>query len=424
MPSVFDYPTQALLYQPALPAYDWKNKDAFYGAASAEIRRLLEVSRGRALCLFTSWGGLQAVNEHLADPDTGIVWPLRAQGDAPRDALLRWFRETPHSVLLATKSFWEGVDIPGDDLSLVILDKMPFPTPSDPLHAARMETIDAKAERASFGEYMLPLMTLALKQGFGRLIRRTSDRGVVAILDERLSSKGYGRQARTDLPPARFSREIGEIHRFFRAALDSQADFALNVSTTEGDQPQWRWELVRLQDGRADGKTGRVEAGEAGADLEIVGELTGIFEGLRDLRRRIEQAGRAPEQFGVEVRCSQRHPGRPGPARKRRRTHVRRGGRERALAQYPDDRPDPRRTERGGEHRLRAGSGVGGVGAMDFTFRPFTDADARTMLSWRYPPPLDLYNINPTPDNPGRGCGLSARPRLPLPRRPGRHRTA
>ncbi len=313
VPSVFDYPTQALLYQPALPAYDWKNKDAFYGAASAEIRRLLEVSRGRALCLFTSWGGLQAVNEQLADPDTGIVWPLRAQGDAPRDALLRWFRETPHSVLLATKSFWEGVDIPGDDLSLVVLDKMPFPTPSDPLHAARMETIDARAERASFGEYMVPLMTLALKQGFGRLIRRTSDRGVVAILDERLSSKGYGRRARTDLPPARFSREIGEIHRFYRAALDSQADFALNVSVTEDAPPRWRWELVRLQDGRADGKTGRVEGGfdkssaerNGAADLEIVGELTGIFEGLRDLRRRIEQAGRAPEQFGVEVRCSQ-----------------------------------------------------------------------------------------------------------------------
>ncbi|MBP7964893.1 MAG: ATP-dependent DNA helicase [Caldilineaceae bacterium] len=305
VPSVFDYPHQALLYQPALPAYDWKNKDAFYIAASAEIRRLLEVSRGRALCLFTSWGGLQAVNQHLSDPDTGIVWPLRAQGDAPRDALLRWFRETPHSVLLATKSFWEGVDIPGDDLSLVILDKMPFPTPSDPLHAARMESIDAGEERASFAEYMVPLMTLALKQGFGRLIRRTTDRGVVAILDERLSSKGYGRRARTDLPPARFSREIGEIHRFFRAALDSQADFALNVSTSEGEQPQWRWELVRLQDGRGDGKTGRLEIDDGETDQAVVAELTGIFEGLRDLRRRIEQAGRAPEQFGVEVRCSQ-----------------------------------------------------------------------------------------------------------------------
>ena len=207
-------------------------------------------------------------------------------------------------MLLATKSFWEGVDIPGDDLSLVILDKMPFPTPSDPLHAARMEAIDNREERASFGEYMVPLMTLALKQGFGRLIRRTSDRGVVAILDERLSSKGYGRRARTDLPPARFSREIGEIHRFFRAALDSQADFALNVSST-GDAPHWRWELVRLQDGRGDSKTGSVEIDEGETDQAVVAELTGIFEGLRDLRRRIEQAGRAPEQFGVEVRCSQ-----------------------------------------------------------------------------------------------------------------------
>ena len=141
---------------------------------------------------------------------------MRAQGDAPRDALLAWFKETPYSVLLATRSFWEGVDIPGEDLSLVVLDKMPFPTPGDPLHGARMRAIEQEG-RSSFDEYMAPLMTLALKQGFGRLIRRSSDRGVVAILDERLSSKGYGRRARQDLPPARFSREFKDVHRFFQA---------------------------------------------------------------------------------------------------------------------------------------------------------------------------------------------------------------
>ena len=146
-------------------------------------------------------------------------------GRCPRDALLAWFKNTRHSVLLATRSFWEGVDIPGDDLSLVVLDKMPFPTPGDPLHGARMKAID-EAGQSSFGQYMLPLMTLALKQGFGRLIRRTSDSGVVAILDERLTSKSYGRQARNDLPPARFTRDFGDVHRFYQESLNVDAEFA------------------------------------------------------------------------------------------------------------------------------------------------------------------------------------------------------
>ena len=173
------------------------------------------MSRGRALCLFTSWSGLQQVHERLSD----VAWPLQAQGEHPRNRLLNWFRETPHSVLLATRSFWEGVDLPGDDLSLVVLDKLPFPTPSDPLHDARMKALDEAAAGSSFRNYMLPLMTLALKQGFGRLIRRTSDLGVVAILDERLTSRQYGSQARRDLPPARFSRHFHDVHQFYRMRL-------------------------------------------------------------------------------------------------------------------------------------------------------------------------------------------------------------
>ena len=157
---VFDYPRQALLYQPALPAYDWRNAEAFYAAVANEVARLLEVSRGRSLCLFTSWSGLQQVNDRLRRADASLIWPVRSQGDAPRGALLDWFRDTPQSVLLATRSFWEGVDIPGDDLSLVILDKMPFPTPGDPLHSARMKAIEEQG-RSSFGDYMAPLMTLA-----------------------------------------------------------------------------------------------------------------------------------------------------------------------------------------------------------------------------------------------------------------------
>ena len=313
LPAVFDYPHQALLYQPALPAYDWRNADGYYNAVAREIERLLEVSRGRALCLFTSWSGLQQVQDRLQKGDSQKIWPVRAQGDAPRDALLAWFKETKHSVLLATRSFWEGVDIPGDNLSLVVLDKMPFPTPGDPLHGARMKMID-DGGKSSFSDYMTPLMTLALKQGFGRLIRRATDSGVVAILDERLTSKSYGRQARQDLPPARFSRDFKDVHKFFQTVLDSPAEFALNVWATsnqaradlldEDAEPQiavqWRWQLLRLQDGKADSQTGN--ASHLADTVE--GEVYAALMGLSDCRQRIERAGRKADQFGVEVRCT------------------------------------------------------------------------------------------------------------------------
>ena len=297
--SVFDYPQQALLYQPALPAFDWRAKDPFYDAVAAEIERLLNVSRGRALCLFTSWTGLQQVHDRL----DGVVWPLQAQGQLPRNLLLDWFRETQHSVLLATKSFWEGVDLPGDDLSLVVLDKLPFPTPSDPLHDARMRALEVVDDGSSFRKYMVPLMTLALKQGFGRLIRRTSDRGVVAILDERLSSRGYGKQARRDLPPAQFSRNFRGVYQFYRTGLASQADFSLNVSVKENENTadlEWRWQLTRLQDGRADEESGTRSNGET-SDAEIFAAVAG----LGNLRARVSHAGHMTSSFGVELRCSE-----------------------------------------------------------------------------------------------------------------------
>lgn len=312
LPAVFDYPQQALLYQPPLPAYDYRNADGYYAAASAEIERLLEVSRGRALCLFTSWSGLQQVNERLKRANSPIVWPVRAQGDAPRDALLTWFKSTRHSVLLATRSFWEGVDIPGEELSLVIMDKMPFPTPGDPLHSARMTMID-NSGRSSFGDYMVPLMNLALKQGFGRLIRRASDRGVVAILDERLSSKSYGRQTRQDLPPARFSRDFKDVHKFFQQALTTDAEFALNVwgesvaspvnkltdETASSSPTRWRWQLLRLQDGKVDGQEGLLTEGASPA----LAELHAATNALQDLGSRVQRAGRLPSQYSIELRC-------------------------------------------------------------------------------------------------------------------------
>ncbi len=328
-PAVFDYPNQALLYQPHLTAYSWANRERYYADVAGEIARLLEASRGRALCLFTSWTGLQQTRA-LLDPGAeieegepahawpSVPWPLRAQGDAPREALLDWFRDTPNSVLLATRSFWEGVDIPGEELSLVVLDKLPFPSPGDPLHDARMRSIE-EAEGSSFGDYMLPLMTLTLKQGFGRLVRRAADRGVVAILDERLTRKGYGRQVRADLPPAGFTRRFADVSRFYRQALDSEADFALSVRArvlsaeimagsdahlsggAEEPAPAvaWWWQLTRLIDGRSDA--------HEGIDPELPEEISGAFHaavlGLTDLRRRVESAGRDPSDFAVELRA-------------------------------------------------------------------------------------------------------------------------
>lgn len=304
LPAVFDYPRQALLYQPPLPAYDYRNADAYYDGVAVEIQRLLEVSRGRALCLFTSWSGLQQVSDRLQSLDRPAIWPLRAQGDAPRNALLSWFKETPYSVLLATRSFWEGVDIPGDDLSLVILDKLPFPTPGDPLHSARMQAID-EGGGSSFSEYMIPLMTLSLKQGFGRLIRRSTDRGVVAILDERLSSKAYGRRARGDLPSARLTREFKDVYRFFQNGRPAECDFALNVWAADSNdsgqagEMRWRWQLLRLQDGSAGEDAGTVQWADGAAT-----EAYAAIQGLRNLHARVDRAKRPPTQYGVELRCS------------------------------------------------------------------------------------------------------------------------
>lgn len=303
--TVFDYPAQALLYQPALPEFRWDQREVYYDAVAAEIERLLSASRGRALCLFTSWAGLEQTAGRLRE--RGCFWPLRAQGDAPREALLGWFRGTAHSVLLATRAFWEGVDVQGEDLSLVVLDKLPFPSPSDPLHGARMKAVEA-AGGSSFDDYLLPQMTLTLKQGFGRLIRTDRDRGVVAILDERLSRKGYGQAVRRALPPAPLTRDFGAVPRFFDAALGGAVDFALEVrgrEVAEGDAPGWRWTLRRMVDGRADSA-----AGDTDQVLDSVSaEFYAAALGLKDLAARVRRAGKEPAAFSVELRCSQQAAG-------------------------------------------------------------------------------------------------------------------
>jgi ATP-dependent DNA helicase DinG len=193
VPSPFDYAQQAMLYVPRdlpVPA-----DDAFSAAAAQRTLELLEITRGRAFLLFTSHRALRDAAARLA----GMPYPRLVQGDAPRATLVDRFRATPGAVLLGTASFWEGVDVPGDALSLVVIDKLPFAPHTDPLIAARMQ-LCAEANRDPFQTIQLPSAAIALKQGFGRLIRRRDDRGIVAILDSRIVTKGYGRTFVETLP--------------------------------------------------------------------------------------------------------------------------------------------------------------------------------------------------------------------------------
>jgi ATP-dependent DNA helicase DinG len=147
--------------------------------------------------------------------EMALDYPILAQGSAPRSQLLNQFRETPHSVLYATSSFWQGVDVVGEALSCVIIDKLPFASPGDPITAARIDAIRARGGDP-FGEYQVPLAILALRQGLGRLIRHRRDRGVLAVLDPRLRTKGYGRRFIASLPPAPVVHDLAGIDAFFR----------------------------------------------------------------------------------------------------------------------------------------------------------------------------------------------------------------
>jgi ATP-dependent DNA helicase DinG len=180
-------------------------------AAAGEVIEILKRTRGRAFVLFTSYANLREVHRVLA---AELEYPILVQGSAPRSALLRDFKGTPHAVLLATSSFWQGVDVVGEALSCVIIDKLPFASPGDPITAARIEAIGARGGSA-FGEYQVPLAILALKQGLGRLLRHRQDRGVLAILDPRLRSMAYGRRFLASLPPAPLTHRLLDVARFF-----------------------------------------------------------------------------------------------------------------------------------------------------------------------------------------------------------------
>ncbi len=209
--STFDYQSQALLYLPAkMPdprSPNWAE------AAAAEVIRIVKATDGRAFVLSTSFAGMQSLYDRVT-PE--LDYPCFLQGSASKGRLLEMFRETPNAMLFATSSFWQGVDVRGEQLSCVIIDKLPFAVPTDPIVAARQRFIEEQGG-SSFHEYSVPQAIIALKQGLGRLIRSTSDKGVLAVLDPRLRTKPYGRTFLASLPPCRVTSRIDDLAQVFES---------------------------------------------------------------------------------------------------------------------------------------------------------------------------------------------------------------
>jgi ATP-dependent DNA helicase DinG len=212
VPPEFDYQEQALLYLPrSMPDV----RDAgFGGKAADEIVTLLKLSQGRAFCLFTSYTQMNDLFERLRKR---LDFPLLLQGTAPRSVLLERFKNTPNAVLFATASFWQGVDVPGEQLCCVIVDRLPFAVPSDPVVAARVRALQEQG-RNPFTEFQVPEAVLALKQGFGRLIRTKTDRGVLALLDTRIQRMPYGKIFLESLPRYRRTHDLRAVERFLGAS--------------------------------------------------------------------------------------------------------------------------------------------------------------------------------------------------------------
>ena len=207
--SHFDFEHQTRMYVPRdLPL---PGRPEFADRAADRILEILRITAGRALVLFTSYHNLHRVRQRLASE---LPFPLFCQGEAPRSVLLERFTQDVHSVLLATGSFWQGVDVPGEALSCLIVDKLPFDSPGDPLVAARIEMVRTRGGNP-FMDYQLPSAIIALKQGLGRLIRSTADRGILAVLDARMVTSRYGAQFFRSLPVMPVGHELADLERFF-----------------------------------------------------------------------------------------------------------------------------------------------------------------------------------------------------------------
>jgi len=209
LPSHFDYESQAVLYVP--PDLPDPRTPQFTPKAAERIRKLLEITRGRAFVLFTSYAQMNDIYRRLLGE---LEFPMLRQGDAPKSALLEEFRLTPNAVLFATSSFWQGVDVQGEQLSCVIIDRLPFAVPSDPVVAARVKAIDAEGGNAFF-QYQVPAAVITLKQGFGRLIRSLHDRGLLVLLDNRILKKQYGRVFIESLPNYKKTTDLRVVEEFF-----------------------------------------------------------------------------------------------------------------------------------------------------------------------------------------------------------------
>jgi ATP-dependent DNA helicase DinG len=206
--SHFDFRSQAILYVPKdIPE---PREEGWVRHACLELEKILEASRGRAFVLFTSHAQMQQVHRSLQGR---LSFPMLLQGEMSKAGLLESFRSTPHAVLFATSSFWQGVDVQGEQLSCVVIDKLPFSVPSDPVVAARIRHLNESGGNA-FYEYQIPEAVILLKQGFGRLIRSSSDRGILALLDKRVITKSYGRTFMASLPPAPITHRMEDLRNF------------------------------------------------------------------------------------------------------------------------------------------------------------------------------------------------------------------
>jgi ATP-dependent DNA helicase DinG len=210
--SPFDYKDRTRLYIPEKD-FPMPSDHRYIDELCLRIYGILQITKGRTLILCTSFKGMDTIAEYLEDH---LQYPVLVQGRASRHSLLQQFREETDSVLVAVASFWEGVDVPGQSLSCVIIDKLPFEVPSDPVLQARISAIRESGGNPFF-DFQVPRAILTLKQGVGRLMRASDDRGLIAIMDGRLYSKGYGRTFIASLPPSPVIRDLDQVTAFFQA---------------------------------------------------------------------------------------------------------------------------------------------------------------------------------------------------------------